>query len=266
MDKTGIFKKNHSEKILSVKISTLTKREILKLIALRAKNNKQTIIFTPNPQILLKAQSSKELTLLLNSSFINVPDGIGIVIASKLLKGKIRSRISGIDLAESILLLAQKQSYNVFLLGAEPTIAKKASIRLKKRFPALKICGTHHGYFNKSGKENQKIIRAIQKAKPDIIFVCMGCPAQEKWIIDNASSLPSVKIFIGLGGSLDVWAGKVDRAPSLFKITGFEWLWRVIQDPKKAKIFLDIPIFTLKIIKEKIKGAASFSAEQKHTK
>ena len=88
----------------------------------------------------------------------------------------------------------------------------------------------------------------------------------EKWIIDNASALPSVKIFIGLGGSLDVWAGKVDRAPALFTITGFEWLWRVIQDPKKAKIFLDIPIFTLKIIKEKIKGAASFSAEQKHTK
>lgn len=256
MNKRANFNKNNSEKILSVKISTLTKREILKLIALRAKYNNQTIIFTPNPQMLLKAQSSKKLTLLLNNSFINVPDGIGIVIASKLLKGNIRSRISGIDLAESILLLAQKQSYNVFLLGAEPTIAKKASVRLKKRFPNLKICGTHHGYFNKSGKENKKIVRAIQKTNPDIIFVCMGYPTQEKWIVENASALPSVKIFIGLGGSLDVWAEKVDRAPALFKITGFEWLWRVIQDPKKAKIFLDIPLFTLEIIKEKIKYLA----------
>ena len=237
MAKIKHFKSKKSERILSVDISTLTKREILKIIALRAKEKKRTVIFTPNPQMLLGAQRSKENRKLLNSADINIPDGIGIVIASRLTSGKIRSRISGIDLAESILTLSETCGYRVFLLGAERGIAKKAAKKIKKRFPNINICGTHHGYFNKFGDENKKIVKAINKKSPDIIFVCMGYPTQEKWIIKNAPALPSTRIFIGLGGTLDVWSGKAQRAPLIFKIMGLEWLYRTIKEPKRAKIF-----------------------------
>ena len=248
MRKNSTFNSSDCEKILSVNISTLTKREILKIVALRARQKKRTVIFTPNPQILLSAQKSSEAELL-NFADVNIPDGIGIVIASKMRGGKIKSRISGIDLAESILLLAQKMGYSVFLLGAAKGVAKKAKRGLKMRYPHLNICGAYHGYFKKSGEENEKIVKAISKKRPDIILVCMGYPVQEKWIVENAPSLPSVKIFIGLGGSLDVWSGNKKRAPAPFRLIGLEWLYRTIKEPRRAKIFLDIPRFLFKVLK-----------------
>ena len=248
MAKSKHFKSKRCERILSVDISTLTKREILKIIALRTKEKKRTVIFTPNPQMLLGEQRLKQNRRLLNSADINIPDGIGIVIASRLTGGKIRARISGIDLAESILALSEACGYRVFLLGAERGIAKKAAKKIKKRFQNINICGTHHGYFNKFGEENKKIIKAINKKNPDIIFVCMGYPTQEKWIIENAPSILSARIFIGLGGALDVWSGKTQRAPLLFKIMGLEWLYRTVKEPRRAKIFWDIPVFLFKAL------------------
>jgi N-acetylglucosaminyldiphosphoundecaprenol N-acetyl-beta-D-mannosaminyltransferase len=250
MIKNSKFNCANTEKILSVNISTLTKREILKIIALRAKQKKRTIIFMPNPQMLLCAEKSTEETKILNSSDINIPDGIGVVIASKIKDGKIQRRVSGIDLANDILKIAQKQGYKIFLLGAERGVAKNAANKIKKRFPKIKICGTYYGYFNKYGEENQRVVKAIQKKEPDIIFVCFGYPTQEKWIVDNAPTLPSTKIFIGLGGTLDVWSGKSHRAPALFKIMGLEWLYRTLKDPKRARIFFDIPIFLFEISKQ----------------
>lgn len=251
MSKKAKVQNSANEKILSLNISTLTKREILKIIAIRAGQKKRTVIFTPNTQILLSAQKSKSESSLLNSADINVPDGMGVVFASKLTDGKIKARVSGIDLAEDILALSQKMGYKIFLLGAKQGIAKKAKQKLKARYPYLNICGTHHGYFDKSGKENEKVINEIKKKRPDIIFVCMGYPTQEKWIIKNAPALPSVRLFIGLGGSLDVWSGKSHRAPTPFKILGLEWLYRTIKEPKRARIFLDIPRFLFEVLKNK---------------
>lgn len=249
MNKKSKNKVYPSEKMLSVKISTYSKRQILKIISQRLKQKNQTVIFTPNPQMLLGAQKSQYEKILLNSADINIPDGIGIVIASRLLGGKIQNRISGIELANDILHIAQKQGYNVFLLGAEKGIAKKAKKNLKSHFPALNICGTHHGYFSEN--ENSKIIELIRKSKADIIFVCMGYPMQEKWINENAHLLPTVKLLMGLGGTLDVWAGKTKRAPVLFQALCLEWLFRTLKEPKRARIFLDIPVFLIKVLKEK---------------
>ncbi|MBE6534499.1 MAG: WecB/TagA/CpsF family glycosyltransferase [Ruminococcaceae bacterium] len=249
MKKHQSSKNKKNEKILSINISTLPKQQILKLIAIRTKQKKRTVIFTPNTQILLKAQKSKTITNILNSSDINIPDGIGVVLASKLSGGKLNKRICGIDLAEDILQISQKNNYRVFLLGSAHGVAKKAKENLNLRYPNLNICGTHHGYFIE--KDNEKIIKKINKSKADIIFVCLGSPTQEKWIIKNHKKLPSVKILIGLGGSLDVWSGKAHRAPTLFKILGLEWLYRTIKEPKRARIFLDIPIFLFKIWKNK---------------
>ena len=234
------------EKILSVKISTLSKQKIINLISHRTEQKSSTIIFTPNTQILLDAQSSPRNLLLLNSADINIPDGIGVLLASKILGGNIKSRISGIELGEALLALAEQKGYRVFLLGAKNGVAKKAKKALKKHYPKLKICGTHHGYFKKSGKENQKILQKIRAARPDMIFVCMGYPEQEKWIAKNAPKISSARVFIGLGGSLDVWSGNTRRAPLPIQLMGLEWLYRTIKEPRRARIFIDIPRFLFK--------------------
>lgn len=240
-----------SEKILSADISTLPRRDILRIISLRAKQKKRTVIFTPNTQILLSAHKSRRETELLRASDISIPDGVGVVMASRLTGGKIKARIGGIDLAEDLLALAQERNYRVFFLGSRVGIARKAGIRLKRKYPTLNICGTHHGYFDKIGEENEIVLEKINRAHPDIIFVCMGYPVQEEWIIQNKDKLNSVRIFIGLGGSLDVWAGKAKRAPIPLRAIGLEWLYRAIKEPKRARIFLDIPRFLLEVWKSK---------------
>ena len=251
MNKKSKLSAYPSEKILSVDITTLPRRNILRILTLRASQKKRTVIFTPNPQMLLSAQKSRREAALLRSSDISIPDGTGVVIASKLTGGKIKARIGGIDLAEDILALAQEKHYKVFLLGSQKGVAEKAKKELKKKYPMLDICGTHHGYFDKFGEENEKIIKLINKSRPDIIFVCMGYPTQEEWIIQSKDKLTSVRIFIGLGGSLDVWAQKTKRAPRPLQAIGLEWLYRTVKEPKRARIFLDIPRFLLEVWKSR---------------
>jgi N-acetylglucosaminyldiphosphoundecaprenol N-acetyl-beta-D-mannosaminyltransferase len=240
-----------NEKILSVKICSSKKEEILRSLDKRIKKGIPTVIFTPNTKMLLQANASPAFLKILNSSSLNIPDGSGILIASRMLGGNIKQRITGIDFAASLLALAEKRGYRVFLLGSERGVAKKAKKNLKISFPKLKICGAHHGYFKKSGKENEKLLKKIRSARPDILFVCLGSPTQEKWIAKNARQISSLKLSIGLGGSLDVWAGKVSRAPKLIQIAGFEWLWRTIKEPKRARIFFDIPVFLFKVRQSK---------------
>lgn len=240
-----------NEKILSVKICSSKKEEILRSLDKRIKKGIPTVIFTPNTKMLLQANASPAFLGILNSSSLNIPDGSGILIASRMLGGNIKQRITGIDFAASLLALAEKRGYRVFLLGSERGVAKKAKKNLKISFPKLKICGAHHGYFKKSGKENEKLLKKIRSARPDILFVCLGSPIQEKWIAKNARQISSLKLSIGLGGSLDVWAGNVSRAPKLIQIAGLEWLWRTIKEPKRARIFFDIPVFLFKVWQSK---------------
>ena len=239
------MKKLKTEKILAVNICASPQKEVAKLICKRLKDGKQTVIFTPNPQILLRAQRYASYKRTLNSSTLNLPDGIGIILASKIQGGGIKSRISGIDTAKMLLSIAESKGYKVFLLGAKPHVAEKAERALLKKYPSLLICGTHHGYFKKSGEENDIVIEKIKDSSPDILFVCLGAPAQEEWITKNKDRLPSVKLFIGLGGSLDVFAGNVKRAPEIMQKAGLEWLYRTIKEPRRARIFLDIPNFLL---------------------
>lgn len=241
-----------SEKILSVNISALKEHEILKIIDNRIKKHRRTIIFTPNPQILLSAERSRYERMILNSADINIPDGTGLVLASRLLGGVIKRRIGGIDLGMSLLKLAERRGYRVYLLGAQKGVARLAKKNLSYQYPHLKICGTHHGYFGKNKKENKKIIKAIKKVRADMVFVCMGYPAQEKWIFENSKSLPDVSLYIGLGGSLDVWSGRTRRAPLAFRLLGLEWLYRTLKEPRRIKIFIDIPTFLFKILQSKL--------------
>ena len=236
-------------KVLSVKVCTLPKNKIKQKICHALKGERGIGIFTPNTQMLLSANKDGHLCKLLNSSSINIPDGVGIRLAAKLSEGIDLAKISGIDLAEELLPVAEKLGTRIFLLGGKDGIARVAKKNLLRRFPSLNICGTYHGYFSQG--EEKAVIDKINSSGAELLLVCMGFPRQEKWIAKNLPSLSSVRVASGLGGTLDVWAQRTRRAPKAMQKTGLEWLWRVILEPSRAKIFIDIPRFFLLLAKEK---------------
>ncbi len=242
--------------IFSVSVDRITKQELLQKMSdmLCSDAQIQNKIFTPNTEMLLAAKKDCSLASLLNSAELLIPDGTGIKIASRILNSPIPERLSGIDLAEDLLSIAAHKGSSVYLLGGQKGVAEAAAKNLKCRLPSLNICGTHHGYFDKSGKENDLVLEEIRAAAPQILFVCFGFPMQERWICDNLSSLPSVRLSLGLGGSLDVWSGNKKRAPKALQALGLEWLWRSALEPRRFKIFIEIPeflYFSIKSVKEK---------------
>lgn len=200
--------------------------------------------------MLLAAQSDQRLASLLSRSTLNLPDGIGVCIAARMKEKAKIDRISGIDIAEDVMKLCAARGYRIFLLGGKAGVARDAARKIKRTLPKIKICGYHHGYFEKMGAENQQIIKKINLSHPDVLFVCFGFPLQEEWITQNLGRLDSVKLSMGLGGALDVWSGRRRRAPRLIQQAGLEWLWRVMLEPKRAKIFIDAPKFLLKLCKK----------------
>lgn len=201
-------------------------------------------IYTPNSLILYKTSKDARLAQLLNSGDLLLPDGIGISVVRCLRGEGVRGRITGIDTAEWILRYAEKKGLSVYLLGGKSGVAERAAERLKKTLPKLKISGTHHGYIQKR-QQNAAVIEEIRRTRADIVFVCMGFPRQEAWISSCSRALPNVRLFMGLGGSLDVWSGKLRRAPLPFRALCLEWLWRAICEPKRAAELISIPLFLL---------------------
>ena len=221
--------------IYQLKFTQANEKTVALRLYRRAKNKQQTVVFTPNLSILGQLKKSRELVRTIRGADVLLPDGIGLCLAYKIRNGKSIRRVTGIDTAYELLRIAERKGLSVFLLGAERGVAEEAKRRLCRALPRLCVCGAHHGYFDKSvsSRENKAILQKINQCSPDILFVCFGFPYQEKWIMQNRSALPHVKIFMGLGGSLDVWAGKVKRAPAVFRKCGLEWLWRCALQPKR---------------------------------
>ena len=158
--------------------------------------------------------------------------------------GSIR-RIPGIDLMLKICEIAENKNYKVFLLGAKPEIISLAAANIKKKFPGLNIVGLYHGYFNE--EDETKVIEKIQDAHPDILFVGLDIPRQEKWIYRNIKRL-SAKVVMGVGGSFDVISGKLRRAPKWIRICGLEWFFRFLQEPWRIKRIINLPVFVYRIL------------------
>lgn len=220
-------------------------KEIRQIVshALTVRNNFR--IFTPNPEMLWQVRNDASLLSLLCSADLLLPDGIGVLLSARLSGQRLPETVTGIDTAEWLLTQAQKQRLSVFLLGGKRGVAEEAERRLLLRFPYLTICGTHHGYFDKNpnGSENQAVLRKIQNAKPDLLFVCFGFPLQERWITDNTPLLASLRLSVGLGGALDIWSGRLHRAPKIIRLLRCEWLWRALAEPRRWKKLIHIPQF-----------------------
>lgn len=208
--------------------------------------DKPFVIATPNPEIVDVARKDKGYKDILNSCDIVTPDGIGIVYASKILKGNIKERAAGFDIVCGIISEINRKKGSVFLFGSKPGVAESAAENLKEKYPDLEIKGCRNGYF----KEDSEIIKAIQDSSPDLLLVCLGAPKQEKWIFKNKDIL-NAKILVGAGGTLDVLAGNVKRAPDLFIKLGLEWFYRLIKEPKRIGRMMKLPLFLVDVIVKK---------------
>lgn len=240
--------------ILGVRLAKVNLEQALKKIELFLNSDKKHSIFTPNPEICLNASRNPEYTKILNRASINIADGFGLKIGGAILGQKIPNRITGVDLTWEILKLAAKNSHKVMLLGGGNGIAKKAAQQIKTKFPNIQLVGAGEGlkikYQNNkiayNSEQNQKVVNFINTAQPDILFVAFGAPKQEFWISQNIYKLKSVKLMLGVGGTLDFISGKIKRAPTWIRQIGMEWLFRFIQEPKRlTRIINALIVFPL---------------------
>ncbi len=234
-------------KVLGIKIDVVSLAEAREKVQEFLNSSSQNTIFTPNPEMLVKAQKDEYFRYSLNESDLNLCDGRGIQFVSK---QKIE-RITGVDFMLEICKIAEMENRTVYLLGSgSDEVVKKTAENLQQKFPSLKIVGWSRGpviketsvsiqqYNNTPGlimdaEENAKILENINQAQPDILFVAFGMGKQEKWIVENLAKVSSVKIAMGVGGAFDYIGGSVKRAPLLLRKIGLEWLYRLVKQPKR---------------------------------
>jgi len=227
--------------LLGVGFSNATKQEVLEFIVTGLRNHSEKYyIVTPNPELLVMASKDINYQEVLNNAKLALPDGIGVMIASRIMGKPLKERIHGVDLVKSLCKEISKQPITVGFLGAGPNIAELTAECLKRKFPGLKV-----GLISQEWSENLK-------NKPvDILFVAFGSPKQEIWISKNLEKLPA-KVVVGVGGAFDFISGKVRRAPLFIRRLGLEWLFRLIIQPWRIKRQLRLIQFVYLVLREKI--------------
>lgn len=206
-------------------------------------------VVTINPEMIDYASKHSEFANILREAELVIPDGVGVQLGLKILGHNVR-RIAGIEFAKKMLEKSAQEGKTVALIGAKPHVVEKAAENLKREIPAINIVYFHDGYF----KDDNEILNQIQNCRPYLILTALGSPRQEEFNYKAKKLLPE-SLFIGVGGSFDVWAGEVERAPEIYQKLWLEWLYRTVKEPKRFKrIFPTLPMFVLKVLKEKITG------------
>mgnify|MGYP005775536121 FL=1 len=209
-------------------------------------NNISGQVVTINPEMISNAVKDPDFADIINNADLVIPDGIGVEIGLKILGYNVK-RIAGIEFSHRMIEECAKNNQSVALIGAKPEIVKKAKENLVKEFPSLYITYIHDGYFN----EDDSILAELKIRQPRLVLCALGSPKQEEFILKAKSILPEA-LFVGVGGSFDVWSGEVKRAPEIYQKLGLEWLYRTIMEPKRFKrIFPTLPLFVLKVLRER---------------
>ncbi len=204
-------------------------------------------IVTINPEMIETARKNPDFSTLLSNAELVVPDGIGVEIGLKILGHKIK-RIPGIELGKALIIKFSKENRSVAMVGAKAEVIDLAIKNLKSEVENLNVVYSHDGYFS----ESEPILSDLVNANPDLVLVALGSPKQEFFINSLKNRLPNATM-IGLGGSFDVWAGVVTRAPKIYQKLGLEWLYRTIKEPQRFKrIFPTLPLFVMRVLKERL--------------
>lgn len=234
--------------ILGVEVDKVTFSEALSIAEDLLDKEGTSVIFTPNPEIIMMAQDDAQMRGILNCADLCTADGIGVVYGSKILGDPVPQRVAGFDLACALLEKISKTGDGVFLFGAKPGVAELAKENLEKKYPGIIVSGIHNGYFKPD--EEEQIVKEINASGAKLLLVCLGAPKQEKWIAQHRDKL-SVRLCMGVGGTLDVLAGTARRAPEIFIKLNMEWIYRLLKNPSRIGRFAALPKFAVEVFREK---------------
>lgn len=233
-------------KILGVPVHPLTMNESVAVLEEKLQKKEQAFVVTANAEIIMMCQQDKEYNNIVSEQAdLVLPDGAGAVWAGRYLGNEVPERVAGFDLYNQLLKLSADKGYKVYFFGGAPGVAEAAKNKAEELYPGVQIVGCRNGYFTEA--EEEAIIKEINDAAPDMLFVALGAPKQEKWLVKYRNQLKS-RVLMGIGGSFDVLAGKMERAPKWMQEASLEWAFRLYKQPSRFMRMLALPKFVLKVI------------------
>lgn len=241
-----------SVQILSVRIDRVTMAEALQRCLAFVDGDVPRLVVTPNAEITYAAGKDPELAAAIQEADLVIPDGVGVVWASKILGSPVPEKVAGIDLTTALLeALSRRGRGRVYLLGTRPEVVAEAARRLQERFPGIQVVGYHDGFFGPD--EEARIVQAVAETRPDVLVVGMGCPRQEKFLARNRSRL-GAKVSIGAGGTIDGWAGVSPRAPEWAVKANVEWLYRILKLGRVSRSLPPLLKFGFAVVARRLRG------------
>lgn len=235
--------------IMGLQFDNITMEEALDAAKALLQGEHAARVVTPNAEIAYEALHDENMRTLLNSAELMLPDGAGVVLASKILKTPLRQKVAGVDFADGLLGVLETTGQSLYLLGSKPGVGELAAQKMTQKHPKLRIAGIADGYF----QDEAPVIDKINASGADVLFVCLGAPKQEQFMARHQKAL-HVKLMAGLGGSLDSFAGTVKRAPKWMIRLNLEWLYRLIKEPKRFKRMLRLPKYLWAVVCKRIRG------------
>ncbi len=235
--------------ILGVPVDCVTSKQALVVVKAMLQGNNPEQIIAVNPEKIMKARENPVLLHQLTRSGLLIPDGIGVVWAARLLHAAQLERVPGAELMPMICGVAAQEGHKIFLFGASSSVNQRAVEVLRAQIPGIKVVGHHHGFVEE--KDYPELVQEINDSQADIVFVAIGSPKQEEWMEQNLPKL-NVKVCQGVGGTFDVLAGNVRRAPPIFRRCHLEWLYRLLAQPKRAFRQVALLQFAYRVFQEKV--------------
>lgn len=233
-------------KILGVPVHPLTMNESVAILEEKLQKKEQAFVVTANAEIIMMCQQDKEYNNIVSEQAdLVLPDGAGAVWAGRYLCNEVPERVAGFDLYNQLLKLSADKGYKAYFFGGAPGVAEAAKNKAEELYPGVQIVGCRNGYFTEA--EEEAIIKEINDAAPDMLFVALGAPKQEKWLVKYRNQLKP-RVLMGIGGSFDVLAGKMERAPKWMQEASLEWAFRLYKQPSRFMRMLALPKFVLKVI------------------
>lgn len=231
-------------RVLGIDYENVTLREAVDdVLALACRPAGTAYVVTPNPEISEACLENERLARAVDAADYTVPDGIGVIFASRICGTPLKERVGGFDLACALLPHLARRGLSLFLLGAKPGVAERAAANLQKTCPGLVVAGTHDGYF----KEDAQALEAVNASGASVVFVALGSPRQEIFMYENRGRMQA-RLLLGIGGSLDILAGDTKRAPAFFIRLNLEWFYRLLCQPWRFRRMLKLPKYLLRAV------------------
>lgn len=237
--------------ILGVPVNPFSMQETLKCLVSRLDHNEKTWVITANAEIIMLGQNNADYMKLLQKADLVLPDGAGTVWAGRTLGNEVPERVAGFDLFLELIKIAADKHYKIYFFGSAPGVAEAAKKKCENLAPGVEIVGVHDGYFTEA--EDEEIVAEINRSGANIVFVALGAPKQEFWL-DKVSKHINASLCMGIGGSFDVLAGKMERAPKWMQEASLEWFFRLCKQPSRFVRMLVLPLFVVKVLRYKYFG------------